>query len=79
MTWRPAFHASGPDVDPGPYYGTMEIDTDLMEGARTAVRNMIAWLVEEHGMTREDAYVLCSLAGNLKIHEIVDAGAGTSA
>ena len=61
-------------MTPGPYYGTMGIDADLMEGARTAVRNMIAWLVDEHGMTREDAYVLCSLAGDLKIHEIVDAG-----
>jgi len=28
----------------------------------------------EHGLSREDAYVLCSLAGNLRIHEIVDAG-----
>ena len=58
----------------GPYHGTMGIDADLMEGARTAVRNMIAWLVEEHGLSREDAYVLCSLAGDLHIHEIVDAG-----
>ncbi len=54
--------------------GTMGIDADLMEGARTAVRNMITWLVEEHGLSREDAYVLCSLAGDLQIHEIVDAG-----
>ena len=70
----PAFtvpHAVGA---PGPYYGTMGINTDLMEGARTAVRNMISWLVEEHGLSREDAYVLCSLAGDLRIHEIVDAG-----
>ena len=59
---------------PGPYHGTMGIDPDLMEGARKAVRNMIAWLVDEHGLTREDAYILCSLAGDLRIHEIVDAG-----
>ena len=59
---------------PGPYHGTMGIDADLMEGARTAVRNMIAWLVDEHGLSRDDAYVLCSLAGDLRIHEIVDAG-----
>jgi acetamidase/formamidase len=50
------------------------IDADLMEGARTAVRNLIAWLVEERGLSREDAYVLCSLAGDLRVHEIVDAG-----
>jgi acetamidase/formamidase len=59
---------------PGPYHGTMGIDPDLMEGARKAVRNMIAWLVAEHGLTREDAYILCSVAGDLRIHELVDAG-----
>jgi acetamidase/formamidase len=58
----------------GPHYGTMGIDADLMEGARKAVRNMIDWLVDEHGLGREDAYVLCSLAGDLHIMEIVDAG-----
>jgi acetamidase/formamidase len=70
----PAFHVPRAVGDPGPRYGTMGIDADLMEGARTAVRNMIDWLVAEHGLSREDAYVLCSLAGDLKIHEIVDAG-----
>ena len=29
---------------------------------------------ETHGLTHEDAYVLCSVAGDLKIHEIVDGG-----
>ena len=59
---------------PGPYHGTMGIDPDLMEGSRKAVRNMIAWLVDEHGLTREDGYILCSIAGDLRIHEMVDAG-----
>jgi acetamidase/formamidase len=59
---------------PGDYHGTMGIDADLMEGARTAVRSMIAWIVEEHGLTPEDAYVLTSVAGDLHIHEVVDAG-----
>ena len=70
----PAFQAPRPVGIAGPYRGTMGIDADLMEGARTAVRDMIAWLVEEHSLSREDAYVLCSLAGDLRIHEIVDAG-----
>jgi len=70
----PAFHVPRAVGDPGPHYGTMGIDADLMQGAKTAVRNMIHWLVAEHGLTREDAYVLCSLAGDLRIHEIVDAG-----
>ena len=59
---------------PRDYHGTMGIDADLMEGARKAVRGMIAWIVEEHGLTPEDAYVLTSVAGDLHIHEVVDAG-----
>ena len=70
----PAFRVPRAVGDPGPHYGTMGIDSDLMAGAKTAVRNMIDWLVAEQGLTREDAYVLCSLAGDLRIHEIVDAG-----
>ena len=35
---------------------------------------MIEFVMERWGLTREDAYLLCSLAGDLKILEIVDAG-----
>jgi acetamidase/formamidase len=35
---------------------------------------MITWLGEEHGLAAEDAFILCSLAGKLKILEVVDAG-----
>ncbi|MGZ4659075.1 MAG: acetamidase/formamidase family protein, partial [Blastococcus sp.] len=56
------------------YLGTMGIDADLHEGARLAVRAMLDRLTDERGLTREDAYVLASLAGDLHIHEIVDAG-----
>ena len=43
-----------------------------MEDARNAVRYTIDWLVEDHGLSREDAYILCSLAGDLRISQIVD-------
>jgi acetamidase/formamidase len=56
------------------YQGTMGIDADLYEAARKAVRSMISWVVDEHSLTAEDAYVLTSVAGDLHIHEIVDAG-----
>ncbi|MDX6266570.1 MAG: hypothetical protein QOD70_1310 [Frankiales bacterium] len=56
------------------YHATMGIDPDLMAGAKKATRAMIDWLVDEHGLTRADAYVLCSAAGDLRIIEIVDAG-----
>jgi acetamidase/formamidase len=76
-TPAPRFQTPGPltaRVEGAGYHGTMGIGPDLYEGARTAVRDSIAWLVEEHGLTREDAYVTCSLAGDLKILEIVDGG-----
>lgn len=75
-TPTPAFVTSGRrDVESaGSEYCTMGIAPDLMEGCRTATRAMIAWLREEHGLTAEDAFVLCSLAGKLKILEVVDAG-----
>jgi acetamidase/formamidase len=63
-----------PRTDAGGYYGTMGIHADLMQGAKAAVRGMIELVAGEHGLSREDAYVLCSLAGDLKILEIVDAG-----
>ncbi len=73
----PRFLTAGPlasiDESAG-HFGAMGIDADLMEGARTAVRSTIDWLVGEHGLDRVDAYILCSLAGDLKILEIVDAG-----
>ena len=73
----PRFQTGGPllNVDESAgHFGAMGIDPDLMQGARTAVRGAIAWLVEEHGLTAREAYVLCSLAGDLKILEIVDSG-----
>jgi acetamidase/formamidase len=73
----PRFQTAGPllkiDESAG-HFGAMGIEPDLMQGARTAVRNAIAWLVDEHGLERREAYVLCSLAGDLKILEIVDSG-----
>lgn len=73
----PRFRTAGaltPLVDGAGHHGTMGIGPDLMEGARRAVREAIAWLTDEHGLTREDAYVTCSLAGDLKLLEVVDGG-----
>ena len=47
--------------------------SDIREATRSAVRNMIAYLVAEHGLDRVEAYILCSVAGDLKMHEVVGA------
>ena len=41
--------------------------------AQQAVRHMIDHLVTERGFSREEAYIVCSVAADLKISEIVDA------
>ena len=73
----PLFRTAGPlaaaDESQG-HIGTMGIHSDLMEGARIAVRAAIDRLESDHGLSRRDAYLLCSLAGDLKILEIVDSG-----
>lgn len=43
-----------------------------MADTKDAVRRMIDWLGQEHGLSPEEAYVLCSVAGDLKISEVVD-------
>ncbi len=58
---------------PGPRYGTTGVAPDLMEATRAAVRGMIAYLRAEHDLSFADAYILCSVAVDLTISEVVDA------
>jgi acetamidase/formamidase len=62
-----------PKYDAQGYFVTTAVGPDLMENAKNAVRDMIAWLGREKGLSPEDAYVLCSLAADLRISQIVDA------
>jgi acetamidase/formamidase len=55
------------------YYGATGHGPDLHAAAQQAVRHLIAYLVERRGFTKEDAYILCSVAADLKISEVVDA------
>lgn len=68
-------------ITPGPvtrhldergYRVTTGIGPDLMEAARAAVRATIDWLTREYRMPAIDAYLLCSVCGDLRISEIVD-------
>ncbi|KUJ17226.1 Acetamidase/Formamidase [Mollisia scopiformis] len=53
-------------------YAVLGIDPDLREASRKALRGAIDWLVGEKGLTREEAYMLCSVCADLRIAEIVD-------
>jgi acetamidase/formamidase len=63
-----------PKYDENGYYVATALGPDLHTNAQNAVRDLIGWLGTEKGLSREDAYVLCSLAADLKISQIVDAG-----
>jgi acetamidase/formamidase len=73
----PQYRTAGPltpYVDFGTFYGTTGVGGDLYKASQDAVRAMVAHLGDEHGLSPEDAYLLCSLCVDLKISEIVDAG-----
>ncbi|OAI41279.1 hypothetical protein AYO38_03990 [bacterium SCGC AG-212-C10] len=55
------------------WFATTGHAPDLMEASQNAVRHMITSLVARAGLTREQAYMLCSVAVDLKISEVVDA------
>jgi acetamidase/formamidase len=55
------------------YFATTAHGPDLYENSRTAVRYMIEWLTANHPLSWAQAYVLCSVAADLKISEVVDA------
>jgi acetamidase/formamidase len=57
----------------GPHYATTAHGPDLFAASQQAIRYMIEHIVEERGLSREQAYVVCSVAVDLKISEIVDA------
>lgn len=49
------------------------IGPDLWEAARMATRQMIALISAQTGLSSQDAYMVASIAGDLKVSEIVDA------
>jgi acetamidase/formamidase len=73
---EPQFRTRGPvgaRTNTGPHYATTAHGPDLFQASQQAIRYMIDHLVEERGLSREEAYILCSVAVDLKISEIVDA------
>ena len=55
------------------YHVCTGVGPDLMEATRDAVRATIAHLGRRHGLDRQEAYALVSVACDLRIHEVVDA------
>jgi formamidase len=85
LRWRPRFpaveYAEPPQPSARRCFQTTGIpldddgdngDLDLTLAARRALIEMLDWLVAERGLTREQAYVLASVAADLRVAEAVN-------
>lgn len=61
------------------HFITMGMDRSLDNAAKRAVREMISLLEDVVGLSREDAYSLCSMAADLRVTQIVDGNKGIHA
>ena len=68
LTAAPTRHLDGAG-----YEVTTGIGPDLMTAARDSVRSMVELIAKTQRIAPEDAYLLCSVCGDLRISELVDA------
>ncbi|KZO96077.1 Formamidase [Calocera viscosa TUFC12733] len=72
---EPSFLTPGPlasNFNTGKYYSTLGIDPDIKTAMKKAVTFIVDYLESVHGLTRIDAYMLCSVCVDLKMCEVVD-------
>lgn len=79
LTARKDLSFDRPRAESGDWIMTMAFDEDLDDAAKTALRDMIAWIVERRGISADDAYMLCSLACDLRVTQTVDGNKGIHA
>lgn len=72
-------HLRWPRAETSSHIITMGCDRDLNAATHIAVREMISYLVEEKKMTQADAYMLCSVAVDVDITQLVDGNVGVHA
>lgn len=76
---RKDMHLKWPRAETPTHFITMGIHEDLNEATKMALREMIDFLVSEKHLTRDDAYMLSSVAADLDITQLVDGNKGVHA
>jgi len=79
LTVRKDVKLKWPRAETPTHYLTMGLHEDLNEAAKMAVREMIDFLVSEKHLSRDDAYMLSSVAADLSITQLVDGNKGVHA
>jgi acetamidase/formamidase len=72
-------HLRWPRAETPTHYMTMGLAPDLDAATRIATREMLDFLVETKGLTRDDAYMLASAAMDLVVTQVVDGTKGVHA
>jgi acetamidase/formamidase len=72
-------HLLWPRAETPTSYISMGFSPDLKEAATLAVRDMINFLVDEKHLTRDEAYMLTSVAVDVDITQLVDGNVGVHA
>jgi acetamidase/formamidase len=72
-------HLLWPRAETPDHYISMGFSKDLKEATEHAARDMIAFLMEEKHLDRDEAYMLTSVAVDLDITQLVDGNVGVHA
>lgn len=76
---RKDLHLKWPRAETPTHYITMGLNEDLAEATRLAIRETIDFLATEKHLSREDAYMLTSVAVDFSITQLVDGNKGVHA
>lgn len=76
---RKDMHLRWPRAETPTHFITMGLHEDLNEATRMAVREMIDFLVTEKHLSRDEAYMLSSVAADFNITQLVDGNKGVHA
>ena len=73
---RKDLHLTWPRAETPTHFIVMGTDEDLTVATQIAVREMLDFLVSSRGLSREEAYVLSSIAADFEITQLVDGKKG---
>jgi acetamidase/formamidase len=72
LTVRKDLKLTWPRAETPTDYISMASDPDLLIATKTAIQEMVDFLVAEKHLTRHEAYQLISIAGNVAVTQLVD-------
>ena len=76
LTVRKDLKLSFPFAENATHLMSIGLDEDLDDAAKQAVREMVKHVCARTNLSRNQAYMLCSLAGNLRVTQLVDGNKG---